>query len=197
MEKQRNALLARLICGVTIVYITTLVFMVHSQTAHATGSQSETSTIKLPWPQNREDVQYLGLKEGASFEIKEINASVIIIEIFSLYCSLCQKEAKQVNELYNMIINNTKLESKIKIIGIGAGNSAKEVASFKQRHKVPFPLFPDNKARIMKSLGQKITPTFMCFKINKDGSLQKLFAKSGPLGTPSAFLAQVQRLSGI
>jgi hypothetical protein len=39
----------------------------------------------LPVPQNDEHRKYLGLERKESFEISEIGADVVIIEIFSVY----------------------------------------------------------------------------------------------------------------
>jgi thiol-disulfide isomerase/thioredoxin len=78
--------------------------------------------VTLAVPDNPVHRDYLGLSQCKTFKIPEIKATVVIIEIFSMYCPYCQRDAPNVNNLFNMIENNTGLKGQIKIIGIGAGN---------------------------------------------------------------------------
>ena len=52
--------------------------------------------------------------------------------------------------LHELIENDEKVTKRVKLIGIGAGNSAFEVGVFKKKYKVPFPLFADNHLAIHK-----------------------------------------------
>ena len=99
-------------------------------------------SIKLPTPKNTDERRYLGLSEAGSFRISQLKAEVVIIEIYSLYCPHCQSFAPEVNALYQMIQQIPGLQDQIKLIGIAAGNSPLEVKAFKEKHEVPFPLFP-------------------------------------------------------
>jgi len=47
------------------------------------------------------------------------------------------------------------------MIGIGLANSAYEVNLFKEKYKVPFPLFPDKDMAILKKIVVLGTPTFI------------------------------------
>jgi len=59
--------------------------------------------IKIPVPVNTTDRSYLGLKSIGFFKIPQIKAKVVIIEIFSMYCPHCQREAPEINRLYSII----------------------------------------------------------------------------------------------
>jgi len=49
---------------------------------------------------------------------------------------------QELNELYRLIENNADIKNKIKLIGIGAGNSSYEVEVFKKNiYCSPFPFF--------------------------------------------------------
>jgi thiol-disulfide isomerase/thioredoxin len=126
--------------------------------------------IKLPVPKNPAEKSYLGISGSGLFRIPQIKARVVIIEIFSMYCPQCQKIAPGMDELYHLIESNPDLRGKIKLIGIGAGNSRYEVEVFKKTFHTPFPLFPDNEFAIHKALGEVRSPYFIAIKINKDGT---------------------------
>ena len=132
-----------------------------------------------------------------SFKIPQIKANVVIVEIFSMYCPYCQKDAPGINELYNLIENNSDLKNKIKLIGIGAGNSTYEVEIFKKTYTVPFPLFPDKDFVIHKACGEVRTPYFIVVKINNDKTHQIVHSQLGEYPGAELFLELVLKSSGL
>ena len=160
---------------------------------HIRGVES----LMLPAPPNPDDRKYLGISGTETFDITDINASLLIIEFLSLYCSQCHKEARSVNELFNLIAQNPDLQVKVRVIGIGAGNTLDEVETFRKQHKVPFPLFADAAMAVMKSLGVKFTPTFICLQKDSRGTLRIVHTAMGSLGAPSAFAEVIGRLLGL
>jgi peroxiredoxin len=153
--------------------------------------------IILSVPENLSEKNYLGIKEKTSFKISRINADVVILEIFSMYCPYCQKEAPLVNELYDIINKNQDIKDKIKIIGIGAGNTPFEVNVFKNQYNILFPLFSDESFSIHKSVGEVRTPYFFVYKINTDGSTKIIYSKVGSIRDPGQFLDFIIKESGI
>jgi thiol-disulfide isomerase/thioredoxin len=153
--------------------------------------------IKLPIPKNPEEKSYLGLKGEGSFTIPQIKAKVVIIEIFSMYCPYCQNEAPRVNELYNSIEDDPGLKGKIKIIGIGAGNTPMEVDIFRKKFQIAFPLFPDVDYSIHKICGEVRTPYFIGVKINENGSHEVIYSKLGSIEDANKFLDLILQRSGI
>ena len=79
--------------------------------------------------------KYLGVSGGEPFSVNDIQGEVVIIQIFSMYCPHCQADAPFVNELYKKIQNSSQIREKIKLLGIGAGNSNLEVDIFRQKYK--------------------------------------------------------------
>ncbi|MEW6002635.1 MAG: TlpA disulfide reductase family protein [Nitrospirota bacterium] len=153
--------------------------------------------IKLSVPKSPDERSYLGLPDKDSFTIPEIKAKVVVIEIFSMYCPYCQNEAPRVNELYNLIDKNPDLRDKIKLIGIGAGNTPFEVDVFKKTFNIPFPLFPDENFRIHKACGEVRTPYFIGIKINEDGTHKVIYSKLGSIQDAQQFLDLILKLSGL
>ncbi|HOO39989.1 MAG TPA: TlpA disulfide reductase family protein [Syntrophales bacterium] len=155
------------------------------------------SDITLSAPKDSGDKDYLGWGWGNSFKIPEIKAPYVLIEIFSMYCPYCQGEAPNVNKLYAKIQANPKLKDKIRLIGIGVGNTAFEVNTFRTRYKIPFPLFPDADYVIHKQVGEVRTPYFIGVKINADGTTRILYSQLGVLGDVDQFLTQFMSLTDL
>ncbi len=153
--------------------------------------------INLPIPKNPDERSYLGFSGSGLFKIPQIKARVVIIEIFSMYCSYCQKDAPGVNELYRLIENNADIKDKIKLVGLGAGNSQYEVEVYKKTYTVPFPLFPDKDFEIHKACGEVRTPYFMVVKINPDGTHQIVHTQLGNYPGAEPFLDLVRKASGL
>jgi thiol-disulfide isomerase/thioredoxin len=146
----------------------------------------------LPVPEMSEHQNYLGLSGKSNFMIPQIKAKAVIIEIFSMYCPHCQREAPAVNELYRTIEKDADLKGKIKLIGIGAGNSGFEVDFFRKKYDIPFPLFSDGDFSIHKKTGEVRTPYFIVLKINADGSHTICYSKLGAVEKPGEFLDMIR-----
>ncbi|MBW2579970.1 MAG: TlpA family protein disulfide reductase [Deltaproteobacteria bacterium] len=153
--------------------------------------------FELPIPQDARAQSYLGLSGTGQFTIAQIKAKVVIIQIFSMYCPVCQKEASRVNKLYRTIQKRKDLKDKIRMIGIGTGNSPFEVGFFRKKYEVPFPLFPDENLSIHEILGELRTPYFIGVKINRDGSDEVFYSRLGQFNDPNSFLKRIVELSGL
>jgi len=153
--------------------------------------------FELPIPQDARAQSYLGLSGPGQFTIAQIEAKVVIIQIFSMYCPICQKEAFRVNKLYRTIQKRNDLKDKIRIIGIGTGNTAFEVGFFQKKYEVPFPLFSDENLSIHQILGEVRTPYFIGVKINRDDSNKVFYSRLGQFKDVNSFLKRIVELSGL
>ena len=152
--------------------------------------------FEIPAPQSPSDARYLGIETKEPFWITDLDAPIVIIEIFSMYCPFCQREAPRINELYNKVETNAQLKGKIKIIGIGAGNSPFEVNFFRKKFNIPFPMFPDNDFAIHKRLGEVRTPYFIVVS-NLPGQCPKvIYSKLGRIKDLDQFLAKITKAVG-
>jgi len=148
--------------------------------------------IKLAIPEDAGYQTYLGIQGKGNFSLPQIKAPVVIVEIFSMYCPHCQKEAPSVNALYAKIQSSEKLKGKVKLVGIGVGNSPFEVEYFKKMYSIQFPLFPDGEFIIHKQLGEVRTPYFIAIKNHKDGSHTLFYSKLGAIADNDNFLKLIQ-----
>ena len=154
--------------------------------------------FSLETPKDGGERGYLGLSFfSRSFKVPELKAQVVLIEIFSMYCPYCQGDAPHVNALYRKIEADSLLKGKIKLIGIGVGNSPYEVAAFKKKYQIPFPLFPDRDFKIHQLVGEVRTPYFIGAKVNPNGTHRIFFSRLGVLGDVDQFLAEIIKLSGV
>jgi len=170
---------------------------------HPPGAGEPLPVFSLTLPEDTVHREYLGLsgdgsfKKDGSFKISQIQAKVVVIEIFSMYCPYCQREASKVNSLYNKLEGNPQSKGKIKLIGIGAGNTPFEVNIFRKKYDIPFPLFSDEDFTIHKCLGEVRTPYFIAVKIHEDGTHKVIYSKLGGLKGIDEFLKSILNLSGL
>lgn len=159
------------------------------------GGQLPDFTLGVP--KDAAEKSYLGLSGSGAFKIPQIRAKTVVVEIFSMYCPYCQREAPNVNRLYEKIEADPALKGKIKLIGIGVGNSAFEVGVFHKRYGIPFPLFPDGDFVLHKLLGEVRTPYFIGVKIGPDGSHQLIHSRLGAFESVEKFLDEIVKASDL
>lgn len=144
------------------------------------------------------EVAYLGLPEGAkSFRLSQVKADALLVEIFSMYCPRCQASAKSVNAVFENL-STLPEGKKLKMLGLGAGNSAFEVNAFRKQFQIPVPLFQDGDYALHKTFGNVYTPTYMILKPAPGGKgFQVLHIQEGPFGNGEEFLENMLRISGV
>ncbi len=183
---------------VAVILILFMVGVAVADDSHPPKVGSALPEIEIPLPGNPADLQYLGLgSSGKKFKAGEIKAKILIIQIYSMYCPYCQAEAPNVNRLYGLIENNPALKDKIKIIGIGAGNTPFEVGTYKRKYSVPFPLISDEDFKIYKILGEVRTPYFIAAKVDDGGKTEVIYSRLGALDNIELFLAKLVKSAPI
>jgi peroxiredoxin len=135
--------------------------------------------VELASPGDAAQRQYLGLGTSERFRVAEIQGEVVIVQIFSMYCPHCQREAPDVNRLFEIIEADRRFRGRVKLIGIGAGNSDFEVGVFRQSFSIPFPLFADENLAVHRQLGAVRTPYFFGAKIGGDGAARVFYSRAG------------------
>ncbi|HDQ41696.1 MAG TPA: redoxin domain-containing protein [Desulfonatronum sp.] len=147
--------------------------------------------MELPAPEDPAHVQYLGLKPDVqTFTLSDLGDKALVIEIFSMYCPICQREAPQVNEIF-ALIQSKGLNDKIKLFGIGAGNSELEVRVFADKYATPFPLVPDPDYVLHKIFGGAGTPYFLALVPTSSGEYTVRLSHLGGFDSAESFLKTI------
>lgn len=151
---------------------------------------------RLPVPEDPAVRSALGVKKtSGQMLLSDIDAEVILVEIFSMYCPYCQRHAPMTNKLHQIIESGQATRGRVKLIGIGVGNSPFEVRFFKKKYGILFPLFDDGNSAIMNSITGIKTPYY--FGIRRNGrNLQVFFTQQGAFEDPQAFLKIVLDKAG-
>lgn len=142
------------------------------------------------------DIQksYLGIKNG-SFTVADIKADFLLVNAFSMYCPICQRDAPNLNTVYDAV-SKADVSGKVKFLGIGLGNTPFEVAFFQKKYTVEFPIVWDEDYSVHKALGEVGTPTFYLVKLS-DGSAEVVYKSQGEIEDTAAFTQMVLDTAGI
>jgi len=138
-----------------------------------------------------EEARYLGLPEGAaSFRLSQINADALIVEIYSMYCPICQSEARTVNKVFERIAAAPKA-ARVRFVGIGAGNTPYEIDYFRKKHPSAMPLFADEDYGLHKTFMNVRTPSFFVLKKRPEGGFAVVYYREGGFTDEDAFFEQI------
>ena len=160
--------------------------------AEAERTAERLPEFELPLPADEAHRVYLGLgSENTAFSVADIDADIVLIELFSMYCPFCQEEAPLVNELYELMNDLPQSGPRVKIIGIGASNSEFEVNHFRSTYQVQFPLFPDQDMAIYKALSGAGTPGFIGVRLSGAEPPTIVLRQSGGFYSKDDFLSQL------
>jgi hypothetical protein len=101
---------------------------------------------------------YFGIGGKKIFFLDEIKTQLILIEYLSTTCMHCISSIPIFNETYQTIEQDPNLKGKIKVIGIGVGNTPMEVEAFKKNYGIPHPILTDTEFKAHKAVGEPRVP---------------------------------------
>lgn len=178
---------------------TTVFLIVFCNAMISLASDSEVlPAISLNIEDNNNHREYLGLadRNSSQFVLSDIDADILLIEIFNMYCPFCQAEAFKVNELYKLMQEQEQEGIKMRIVGLGVSNTGFEVNHFKETFNIEFPLFPDKNMAMYKLLGGKGTPEFIGCLLQKGKEATIVMRESGGFDTAEEFLGLLLQRAG-
>jgi len=152
----------------------------------------------FPMTLSGSDIEYLalpqkffGLVKGDNFSLKDVKADLIVVEFLNKYCFSCQLQAPVMNQVFSMVQQDPQLKGRVKFIGIGAGNNEREVGSFKEEKKVPFPVVPDPKFLAYEAIGEPGATPFTIYIRKTDSGLLVARTKVGLTRDPQKILKEM------
>lgn len=173
--------------------------VVDGWSADKTGFRVDVARLEnfpLAMPENKAEKDYLGLTGKGTFAIPQIKARVVIVQILSMYCPICQKDAPVVNEVFNALETKPALKDKVKIVGVAAGNTPFEAGVFRKKFDVRFPLIADDDMQFQKiSKDRILTPTFIVLKVEKGKKLKLIKVHVGMIHKAQELLEVVKNHS--
>ena len=151
--------------------------------------------IPLAALEDPREAAYLGVPEARPFTVDEVKADLVLVEIMNVYCASCWRQVPVYNELYTLIESDPKTRGRIKIMGVAVGNKDWEVAYFKGKFEVPFPVFPDPEFAVHEAIGGSKTP-FSIFVRQDPAGKQSLVADThlGVIKEKEKLFAEMQSM---
>ncbi|EGB16251.1 Redoxin domain protein [Pseudodesulfovibrio mercurii] len=140
-----------------------------------------------------EQRQYLGVPEQDA-RLSDIASDFVLVEVFSMYCPICQHDAPGVNEMFAKTLASDKAD-KVRFVGIAAGNTPFEVAFYRKKFDVRFPLFEDPDYTAHKAVGNVGTPAYYLVDM-RDRKRAILLFHEGEIKDKDAFLKNMLELVG-
>jgi len=145
-------------------------------------------SFQLPAPASGNDQKYLGVN-NPTFQLKDVQCQVLLVEILGAYCPLCYQQAPLFSKLFARI-DKRNLGDKVKMLGVAIGATAKEVEQLRKNGTYEFPIVQDESFAVHKLLGEPLTPFTML--IGKDGKI--LYSHLGIIEDVDAFFQVIQDL---
>jgi peroxiredoxin len=176
----------------TFIILACLAFAIIASIA-TNASPPPTSTVadnRLPAPQTESERKYLGLSSTIErFSLDNVEADVLVVDFFDMYCHVCQARARHMNEFYQLV-QSRGLSGRVRVLGIGVGDTPKEVTVFKEKFGLPFPVFPDRTGSFSRQFGKIRVPNVIVLK-RRLGHFEVVYQESSLPDNPEQFLAKV------
>lgn len=101
-----------------------------------------------------EDYETLGLpRRDGPVRLSEVEGDLLVLEFFNKYCLTCWRQAPQL-EAFSRFLEPGDLGGRVRILSVGAGNSAAELEGFRREFGLTYPLAPDPAFEQFYALGE-------------------------------------------
>ena len=122
------------------------------------------------------DRPYLGLPEGATgFHLSETKPEFLLVEVYSEMCTFCMEQMTVYGQVARALESEPGLAGRVKMIGLGMGQTDRAAAGMRKEPGAPYPLFADKGQHVFKALGSPLLPALYLLRKDKDGLRIVLF----------------------
>ncbi len=116
-----------------------------------------------------EDYAALGLPAaGGPVSLSQVSGDLLVLEFFNKYCLTCWRQAPQLQS-FSRLLEPGDLGGRVRILSVGAGNSAKELEGFRKEFGLDYPLAPDPGFEQFYALGEPGGTPCTAFLLRKGG----------------------------
>jgi peroxiredoxin len=175
------------------LFITSLIFIGLLLRSGECASPPPTSAVadnRLPTPQSETERKYLRLSGTAErFSLDNVQADILVLDFFDMYCHVCQARAGHMNDFYKLV-QSRGLSGRVRVLGIGVGDTPKEVTVFKEKFGLPFPVFPDRTGSFSRQFGKIRVPNIIVLK-RRVGHFEVVYQESSLPDNAEQFLSKV------
>ena len=155
---------------------------------------SEYENVRFSKPPSKAALDDLGLTEDQkTFDLSQIQAPVVVVEVFNTDCPHCKGEVRHINELYDLI-QQKGLADKVKLIGIGVRDSDSELSVYQKKYGVKYPLIADPDSQIYYIVGSAPIPCLFVMLRDAQGYMKKVYTKSRESRNGSAILDSILKV---
>lgn len=144
--------------------------------------------VTLPAPKGAEERAALGIGEGGSFRLTDVDAELVLFEFFGVYCPICHEQAPDFNRLVKSLGRDPATKDAVKVIALAAGATDMELEFARKEMKAKYPMLNDPDFTVHKKLGEPKTPFTLLLK--PDGSV--LWAHLGRIGDPGELFTLIK-----
>ena len=138
-----------------------------------------------------QDASYLGLESNApTFELKNVKAKVVLLEIVGVYCPFCHEQTPLFNDLHKRL-QRAKLDKDVKLIALASGATLQEIDYLRTHSAYAYPVLRDEDFSAHKKLNEPKTP----FTMLVDAKGKVLYAHKGVINDIDGLFAKIKDLA--
>jgi hypothetical protein len=133
------------------------------------------------------DRSYLGLPSGegdVAFTADEIPAEFLVVELFNRFCFGCRVQAPLMNQVHALVAADPLLAPKIRFLGLGVGNSSRDMEIHRREFSIPFPLLPDPRFLIQDAIGDTEGTPYTIVLRRTAGKMVVVHTEYGVMASP-------------
>jgi peroxiredoxin len=116
--------------------------------------------MSLPAPEDAGDKAYLGLATNArTFSLYDVQADVLVVEVFSPYCPHCQATAPKLNDVVRRV-RAAGYPREVRFLGVAIDVSDFVIQRFRNTYDLSFPVLSDPDQEFAHALEARSIPYF-------------------------------------